>query len=296
MTSEKTTGATSRLDAGASHDDVVVDSHWASGFEQGRGFYRTRSRSLAEWLGGNEERARIVAARIGEIGVVPEGRRGDGDEAAVVDVIHLNDPNAGAAVKDTLVFRGWGSRHLYRPDMAGRRYSQSLDNRVAAKVFDHRFLEAYDEGHEPMFVSYPYVLEPEYRPFLKKLLDRGWLISLSPYGNHVRNGSLRLTFSEYNDCSEYVGDLNAQRYAIEADAYGQGGTHEITQVGKLYCVAVGSSRLFDAVFEGLIDDDGWVLARSDEGEDPLRPSIHIYFRERSKAAAFVSNHLDERGF
>jgi hypothetical protein len=295
MTSQKTAEAPIRLDAGVSRGDVVVGSHWASGFETRRHLPQIRLRALRKWLDDNEARARQVAARIGEPGVVLDGYDPRDSAAELVDVIHLRESLAGSAVRDTLVFRGWGSRNIYRPDMAGRQFSYDFDNNVAVRVFDHRFLEAYDDGKEPMFVSYPYVLEPGYRPFLKKIIDMGWHISLSPYGNHLRNGSLRLAFTEYDECSDHIADLNAKRFEIESDVNGQDKTPAVTRHGDVYRVVVDAPSLFGAVFEGIVADDGWVLVCSDEGADPLRPSIHIDFRERAKATSFVRDHLEGGG-
>ncbi|MFF2053892.1 hypothetical protein ACFVU2_19965 [Leifsonia sp. NPDC058194] len=278
-----------RLDADEHGRQTVIGSHWATGFPSRRGLEELRNRDIRNWLRVNAERARDVAARIGEPRAVADGTAESGAE--LHDVIHMNNYEVGAAVRDALVFRGWGSQNLFRPDMAGPRFSGEFASSLREEVFDHRFLEAYDDGAEPMFVSYPYVLNQVHRPLLSALARMGWNIAISPYGNRVRNEGLRLSFSEYLECEEHVRGIERARFTIEADEWGGAILPTVTAGPGKHVVSVDSPDLFDAVLSGLLIDASWVTVRTDEGGHPLRPSLEIWFHEATHAEAFIQTHL-----
>lgn len=261
----------------------LIDTHWASLFEQRLGRGQQRAQEMRDWLAANETRAREVAARLGEPSISIGAGRGRGVE--LIDVIELNEPFIGEATSENLVFRGWGSRNLYRPDTGGLRFG-----RMPSKTLDHRFVEAYDDGAELLFVSHPNVIRPEHAPLLAHLDAKGWTMALSPYGTHVRNASMRLSFTEHSRRSVQVEHATAARFEQEADER-PACAMAVTEWGYLNVLTVTAPRLFRGVLEGLTESEDWVLATSDKNPEAHRPGLQILFRDARAADRFAQQFL-----
>ena len=188
----------------------------------------------------------------------------------------------------SFVVRGWGGRNVFTPETALLNLDDGLVRSVG-DMFDHRWVEAYRTGEEPMFTAYPRWLSFEQFGVVAAL-SRTWTVGLSPYSNRLRNHGLRLSFSQYPMTAAAVAAIEAAHF-IEAPAGAvvQHATRVVPVGGDgRACVQHGGGSIpFYDMLDALIADTTWRAVCSDEGHHRDYPCLQVTFDSIAAAQAFA---------